>query len=191
MREWDFTLFPKHIALSFLSIYSAAFVAFGYSVKNFIQKPSPTWSKVLLLFTITIVSSIVYPNYEVFNQTPYSMFPYLITSTCGTFMVYYLCKLIHWHHIISDFLISCGNHSLVILTWHFLSFKLVSLMIIVIYGYPIEQLSCIPILYMPDSIWWIAYFGVGFMLPLVSIQAWEYAKFRIKRPYSHLKANNR
>ena len=55
-----------------------------------------------------------------------------------------------------------------ILTWHLLSFKAVSLLIILIYGLPIEQLGEFPVIveYATKG-WWILYFVVGVGLPLL------------------------
>lgn len=60
-----------------------------------------------------------------------------------------------------------GDRTLVILTWHFLSFKIVSLVIIWVNGLPIGRLAEFPI--MADYSrrgWWLAYLVVGILLPL-------------------------
>lgn len=66
---------------------------------------------------------------------------------------------------IKDMLVYVGNNTLTVLTWHFLCFKIVSLVIILVYNLPIEQLACFPII--PEyASWWIAYFVVGTGVPL-------------------------
>lgn len=63
-----------------------------------------------------------------------------------------------------------GQHTLVILTWHFLLFKLVSLLIVSLYGLPIEQIACFPTIqdYSRQG-WWLAYTLVGVILPIACI----------------------
>lgn len=69
-------------------------------------------------------------------------------------------------------MIYIGNHTLPLLTWHFLSFKLVRLLIIWVENRPIEQLAyfsvippanCVDQLY---SSWWALYFLIGVLIPL-------------------------
>ena len=55
-----------------------------------------------------------------------------------------------------------GDHTLSILTWHFLCFKVVTLLIIGIYRLPIEQLAAIPILEEQAAQgWWLVYVLAG------------------------------
>jgi hypothetical protein len=64
-----------------------------------------------------------------------------------------------------------GDHTMEVLTWHFLSMKLVSLIIITIYHLPIKRLSEFPVIeeYARQG-WWIAYLIVGVAIPVV----WTY-----------------
>lgn len=55
-----------------------------------------------------------------------------------------------------------------ILTWHFLCFKLVSLLIIFLYKLPIERLAEFPaITEYSQKGWFIAYFFMGVFIPLI------------------------
>ena len=64
-----------------------------------------------------------------------------------------------------------GDHTMEVLTWHFLSMKLVSLMLIAIYDFPIKRLSEFPVIeeYTRQG-WWIAYLVVGVGIPVI----WTY-----------------
>jgi len=64
-----------------------------------------------------------------------------------------------------------GDHTIEVLTWLFLSMKLVSLMLIVIYNLPIKRLSEFPVIeeYTRQG-WWIAYLIVGVAIPVI----WTY-----------------
>ena len=65
-------------------------------------------------------------------------------------------------------LIYIGNNTLTILTWHFLSFKIVSLVIILIYQLPIERLAEFPVIteYSVKG-YFILYFLIGAIVPLL------------------------
>ena len=74
-----------------------------------------------------------------------------------------------------------GNKTLYILTFHFLSFKLVSYIFIRLKGLPITDLSLFPVLQDMNSWMWIIYTIVGIVVPLI---IWELfyslSKFRQK-----------
>ena len=76
---------------------------------------------------------------------------------------------------IKNLLVYVGNNTLTILTWHFLCFKIVSLIIIQCHNLPIEQLACFPVI--PEhKDWWPVYLIVGAGVPL--------AMFRLKQALS-------
>ena len=60
-----------------------------------------------------------------------------------------------------------GNNTLPVLTWHMVSFKLVSLLIICVYQIPMEHLAEFPVIeqYTKDG-WFILYFLIGMGVPL-------------------------
>lgn len=61
------------------------------------------------------------------------------------------------------------------LTWHFLSFKIVSLLIITIYSLPMTRLADFPVINeLAIKGWWILYVIVGVSIPL----GWRYARTR-------------
>lgn len=69
---------------------------------------------------------------------------------------------------IRKFLIYVGGNTFNILTWHFISFKLVTLIIIYIFNLQIEELCAFPVLHeYADKGWWIIYSIVGVGLPLM------------------------
>ena len=59
--------------------------------------------------------------------------PYMLTATVGLLAVFYVSKIIEkCHNKGCALLVYIGNNTLTILTWHMLSFKIVSLLIILI-----------------------------------------------------------
>jgi fucose 4-O-acetylase-like acetyltransferase len=93
---------------------------------------------------------------------------YYLVAICGTLMIYSvsnkICQNESW---IKRTLTFIGENTLTILTWHFLCFKIVSILIIAIYGLPIKQLAEFPVIreYSQDG-WFLAYLFIGVSVPL-------------------------
>ena len=101
---------------------------------------------------------------------------YTITAILGTWMIYSLPWQLMGQRM-TKVMQYIGTHTLTILTWHFLCFKLVSIAIIAIYGLPHEKLSDFPIIseYASKG-WWVAYLLVGTTIPLLMAKMTEYIK---------------
>lgn len=106
------------------------------------------------------------------NFKPWQVLPYIISALGGIFMVYYVSFWIEKSKgKIFIFLNYVGAHTLTILTWHFLSFKIISLIIININNLPIKALADFPIIrdYSQKG-WWVAYLMAGVFLPLLGVK---------------------
>ena len=96
------------------------------------------------------------------------MMPYIATALIGTLMVLCVSKLLskqdNW---LKHFLTFVGDNTLDILTWHFLSFKLVSLLLMFLFGLSIERLAEFPVIeeYAYQG-WWVIYLVIGVVVPL-------------------------
>ena len=96
--------------------------------------------------------------------------PYSLSACAGTLMVFSISKIIMKIKFLRGFFIYVGEHTLLILTWHMLSFKVVSLLIIWYYNLSITHLAEFPVMAEFASIgWWLLYFIVGVCLPLLVI----------------------
>lgn len=97
------------------------------------------------------------------------IFPYLATSVFFTWFIYSFFKQNQFkiNRLLSQILSYIGNHTLVILTWHFLSFKVVSLAIINYEQLPINRLAEFPVIKDYSTFGYVAtYFIIGLILPL-------------------------
>lgn len=94
--------------------------------------------------------------------------PYILTALLGTLMALGISNLLALRsNLLSRFLIFSGDNTLDILTWHFLSFKLVSLFLICFFGLPIERLAEFPVIEkFAYQGWWVIYLVVGIAVPL-------------------------
>lgn len=114
------------------------------------------------------IGSFYWPtSMQTFKYT--NVIPYAITAIIGTLTIFrigvWLAK--KQETMISRFLIYTGNHTFNVLTWHFLSMKLVSLIIILLYGLSIKQLAEFPVIESyANNGWWVLYFIVGVSVPV-------------------------
>lgn len=99
----------------------------------------------------------------------YEVIPYTITASLGVLTLFYISKKIStFQSKLKEYLIYIGNNTLTILTWHFLSFKLVSLIIIYLYEVPVARLAEFPVIteYSQRG-WFVMYFIIGVVIPLI------------------------
>lgn len=111
----------------------------------------------------------------------WQVIPYSFTAIIGTLMTFRISTLIDSYSGSSrKILLYIGDNTLEILTWHFLSFKLVSLIIICFYGLPIKYLSYFPVIEpYASGIWLPLYWAIGVVAPLMLYGAVRIIKNRI------------
>ena len=132
----------------------------GYSFKHFkIATFSSRISIVLIVFLL-----ICGYNFWKISLTPYyydnwKIFPYLVSTILIVWSIYSLLKTWELKISFGKYLNYIGSITLPILTWHFLVFKLVSILIVFLYNLPFEQIAEFPVIaeYSVKG-WWIAYF---------------------------------
>ena len=126
-------------------------------------KPFNSW-QIALALAMTLIGSFVWNM--AMNQDSYSnkrFLPYIITATLATWAFYSLFeRMKDSQGIYAKILDFVGKHTLTVFTWHFLAFKIVSLVIIDIYGLPMERLAEFPVIgeYAARG-GWLAYFFVA------------------------------
>jgi hypothetical protein len=105
--------------------------------------------------------------------------PFALCALLGTLVIFNISYQLSQYtaNVGTKFLIYVGGYTFNVLTWHFLSMKLVSLLLIAIYGLPIKQLSEFPVIekYAHQG-WWILYLCVGVSIPVL----WTYCYHRLK-----------
>lgn len=149
-------------ALKFPLISSKTFLAtayfiFGYILKIYNKKPS-------LLLTVTgiIILFIISSFYSGHIDIKKHIYIYFIVSLFGSYSFLYFSTYIK---IGTKFLDYIGKNTLYILTFHLLSFKIVSLIIIIIHQLPMERLSDYPVINI--QCYWILYSVIGIIFPLI------------------------
>lgn len=156
----------------FLNINTRAFAAAFLFIAGYVMKEKrmPVFSlwAVVAAIALTFVGieywplAIDYTEYE-----GWQLFPHLLTAILCTWAFYSLFTRYAMPAAVQRFFSFVGQHTLSILTWHLLSFKVVSLVIILIYHLPIAQLGEFPVIaeYATQG-WWLLYLLAGVGLPL-------------------------
>lgn len=147
--------------------FAALFFIIGHAYKvrecKFHQK---VWSILAALALVTIGACWLQTNMLQFLW--WQVLPYAIVAVSGTLGTFYVASHIaQSDNRVKRMLVYVGNNTLTLLTWHFLSFKLVSLVIILTYQLPIARLAEFPVIkeYSAKG-WFILYFVIGVWIPL-------------------------
>lgn len=149
-----------------VSCMMAGYIYKSYSIDKFVDKYR---AYVILVCVILLISGSVYWHGEMLDMKFSNTVPYYISAISGSIIVMRVSKYsVDKKLFYSNFISKIGNKTIEILTWHFLCFKIVSLVIITYYGLPIEHLAEFPIM-IPYNVqgWWVCYFIIGVAVPVI------------------------
>lgn len=159
-----------------LLAFSATFYVMGYCCRKVESKMFYTKFTVFLATFITFMGVVYYKNVvEMLGIKDENVFPYTLLAFTGIVMVLNISKWIECYKI-KTFFYYVGNNTMIILALHFLCLKLVSLIKIAVYGWPIERLAEFPVIEENNAWWWIAYLISGICVPLLVQYFWNRVK---------------
>lgn len=163
-----FDLHIPYFGIGTKETFSAIFFCIGHSYKKYNIKLHEHFYILPLGFSAIIIGELYWQG-SLLNFKWYNVLPYIITAVLGILAIYHISKLILKYNLrIINIFTYIGDNTLTILTWHFLCFKLVSLLIIYLYELPIERLAEFPtITEYSQNGWFIAYFFIGVFIPLI------------------------
>lgn len=123
-----------------------------------------------LVFFMLVAIGSVYCGVSMLGYTALQVVPYALCALAGTVMVLNISEWLCKHDCrLRPFLMFVGDHTLEVLTWHFLTFKIVSLLIILIHQLPIGQLACFPTIRGYGIYYWPLYSLAGIGLPALAV----------------------
>lgn len=160
---------------------AASFIVFGFAYKNkgFVYEKR-FFSPFFICMAIVAIGAVFWPT-TIGTVSWRWVIPYTITAAFGTLGVFSLSNVLMKNAVISQFLFYVGNKTLLILTWHLLCFKFVSLFIIYVYKLPIESLADFPVIQeFTEKGWWLLYFIVGVAFPLLFNMVYEKILVNVK-----------
>jgi fucose 4-O-acetylase-like acetyltransferase len=133
----------------------------------------------------SLIAIIVLNNYGSINvglNKFTNPFYFIVCSLLGIYIVIYASKFISRKNNFR-ILNYIGQISLTILALHFLSFKIVNLLIITIYDYSFSKISEFPVINQ-GSIYWVIYSIIGVLVPTIYIFIFNKIKFKITGIYN-------
>lgn len=151
-------------------IFSAAFLIIVGHIFAFRKiKPLNIWQISIAMMAL-IIGEIFWKAEmsHAFYSTP-RIIPYMTTAIGAIWAFYSIFIKLEdkLPNQLSIILLYIGNHTLIILALHFLVFKLVSIVIILIYDLPISRLADYPaIIDYGNKGWWVVYTIAGVVIPL-------------------------
>lgn len=155
--------FQNSVFFSARDLLAAVFFLIGHAFRVFRVGKLPWWGILLAAGAVAVGACYWHMGTDAFTYENRRMLPYVITAVLGTWAVYSL----PWqrlHGRVARGLQFVGNNTLTVLTWHFLAFKVVTLLLILCYHLPTEMLEATPVLkdYAPQG-WWAVYLLVAML----------------------------
>lgn len=153
-----------------INTYFAAYVAFlmGMFLKHYNIMESIK-GKYVIIWICTLVILLIMNNFVDIGMNTgliTNVIFFVIVSLAGWIFIYGIALLVNKTKLRSIFSY-VGRHTLWILLLHFLSFKIVSCIYIMITGVNKLYLAAFPVIKIAGGAWWIAYTVVGVAVPLM------------------------
>ncbi|MDY6131353.1 MAG: acyltransferase family protein [Prevotella sp.] len=150
-----------------LVLFSSFFFVAGFSYRKIESKKFYTYIAIFISTAVTFCGLLYFHQVTgVLGIKDEYIIPYSLVALSGILMVLNLSKWIEGYSIRS-FLYYVGNNTMIILALHFISLKIVTLLKIWIYGWPIERLAEFPVIEENNTYWWILYSIVGTIIPII------------------------
>lgn len=146
------------------TMLATSFYIVGYTFHH-ANKQSNLLFGILSMVIVFVITSFFSGSME---STNISIFLYFIVAMIGTVGIINIAGFITGNAL--KVLNYVGSKTLYILTFHFISFKLVSLILIGYYDLPITRLSDFPVISGLNSFNWIIYSIIGVTVPLILLK---------------------
>lgn len=157
-REWTvFHISPR-------DFHAAFFIWFGFfwHQKN-IESIKDHWA--IFMCLSSLILGLLFWRESMLSMSLTKWIPYTISACVCTISILIIIK--HIPRVLSSHIEFIGNNTLTILTWHFLSFKVVSYALVSLYHLPAKQLAEWPIIHsFEDSFTWVLYLFSGIAIPM-------------------------
>ena len=164
------TLLLHNLNINVYSIGSTFFALFFIVIGNIINKYSLNHSSIKMLILSSLVLLLCLPlNYtHSFVNNDYSnIFEYIISGIAGYYFVYCISDYLQKKQIFAKVFSYLGQHTLIIVCLHFLAFKFVNSIQLLVYHYPNYMLAAFPVIRVHQGLWCIPYVIVGLFVPCI------------------------
>lgn len=161
------------------------FIGIGYifgqtQIKNLLSNKWGVIIATIILLTLSYVS----PCNMNSTTSVRSWATILITGPAGFILIYFISQYINKkNNLIKRFLVYSGDKSFYIMTFHFLMFKPVSLLMTYIYSWDWHMIGCHGVIYTDKPIWWIIYTIISIYLSLLLYRVIKKMNFKLPINY--------
>lgn len=168
-----------HFITQFETVASSYWLfSLGYYLKKIHVDFTPIQDFIIVLFSFSILRycdkycSLMgwNSNVNLFDNP----FMFIITSIAGFILIMALSAIISKLNR-TNLLEFIGKHTLGIMIWHFLAYKIITLLQLYVYKEPLYRLASFPIYY-SGNYWWVAYCVIGIAIPLLLIYIYNIVK---------------
>ena len=173
-----------YVNITYMIPFAAFFVAAGYGIRT-MQMDYDKWYVYLACVIIWLAGAAINPHPSMLNQSAMTLLPYMVSAIAGTLLMILISRQVveksaetnnATMHSLYRAMCYIGDHTLEVMTLHFVAFKLVSWLIVSRYDLPIEQIAEHPVIEMyAQAGWWGAYLAVGVTVPII----YAYGKDRL------------
>lgn len=154
------------------TMLATAFYLSGYLCRKFIFDTLPNLKSGGVCIIVPAIAAIF--DSLSMDVSGWQVIEYYIIAIAGCLSVVSISKALS-HSCVATLFTYIGAKTKYVLVFHFISFKLVSYLIILIYNQPIENLVQFPVLNESERWMWIVYSFCGIALPLI---IWELSHLR-------------
>lgn len=165
------------------TVFASSFISFGHCYKMEGWKVEKTWGYIVTALVAVFAVSLLW--YVRFQDCRWMEMPlYAVLAVAGAIAIFGLGqKLDTMKCWVRTFLVYVGGKTFNILTWHMVSFKLVSAIIIAVYALPWARIAEFTIIgeYAGKGWNWV-YLLSGVMIPVV----WSYGYDKMKNMYRRI-----
>lgn len=107
----------------------------------------------------------------------------LVVSICGWMLLYEMSQELRKIKLLTNLVVCCGQNSMSIVVLHFLCFKIINIIGVMVYKHPKEMIATFPVLY-NDGVWWSVYMFAGILVPVLLSMMWKKLKGKQEKRYS-------
>ena len=155
---------------------------------------------IIIVFIVSVLTLLLLGNYgniNLANNEYENPFFLIATSILGWWLLYsfavIFCRYERIVRNVKQVLLFVGRRTLPILILHFLSFKIVNLIICIVYDLPLCCVAAFPNLYGNKGSWWVLFTVVGIVIPIMSYEVYYkvfHVVFKRKRRFLNDENNN-
>lgn len=146
------------------TVLATSFFVSGYFAKKHLQHV-PLWAGVASFAVVLLFAMTISRSYTIGGVKGCEVPLFYCLAILGIIGVF--CVSARLKGIVARFFDYAGKETLMILTFHFLVFKLISIIKCYAYGLPIDAISEFPIIHGHNSWFWLAYVAAGIGVPLL------------------------